>query len=95
MKLTFTHSCIHSLTHKLTCTHPLTYTHSLTYLYTHSHTRTLTHSPADVNEDETLNTLKYANRAKNIKNKVWLVFTLLGYVTYFVWNNLVFVFIVD
>merc|ERR1719217_636412 len=27
-------------------------------------------SPADVNFGETLNTLKYANRAKNIKNKV-------------------------
>ena len=26
-------------------------------------------SPADVNADETVNTLKYANRAKNIKNK--------------------------
>ena len=26
--------------------------------------------PADVNFSETLNTLKYANRAKNIKNKV-------------------------
>ena len=26
-------------------------------------------SPADVNMDETLNTLKYANRARNIKNK--------------------------
>lgn len=26
-------------------------------------------SPADTNFDETLNTLKYANRARNIKNK--------------------------
>lgn len=26
-------------------------------------------SPADINFEETLNTLKYANRAKNIKNK--------------------------
>lgn len=26
-------------------------------------------SPADVNLEETLNTLKYANRARNIKNK--------------------------
>lgn len=26
-------------------------------------------SPADVNHDETLSTLKYANRAKMIKNK--------------------------
>ena len=29
-------------------------------------------SPADVNEEETLNTLKYANRARNIKNQVRL-----------------------
>lgn len=27
------------------------------------------HSPADVNFEETLNTLKYANRARNIQNK--------------------------
>jgi chromosome segregation ATPase len=27
-------------------------------------------SPADINEEETLNTLKYANRARNIRNKV-------------------------
>jgi len=26
-------------------------------------------SPADVNAEETLNTLKYANRARNIQNK--------------------------
>lgn len=26
-------------------------------------------SPADVNEEESINTLKYANRARNIKNK--------------------------
>ena len=26
-------------------------------------------SPADINFEETLNTLKYANRARNIKNK--------------------------
>ena len=27
-------------------------------------------SPADVNFDESLNTLRYANRARNIKNKM-------------------------
>jgi len=27
-------------------------------------------SPADINHEESLNTLKYANRARNIKNKV-------------------------
>ena len=26
-------------------------------------------SPADINAEETLNTLKYANRARNIQNK--------------------------
>jgi len=26
-------------------------------------------SPADINQEETLNTLNYANRARNIKNK--------------------------
>jgi kinesin family protein 4/21/27 len=26
-------------------------------------------SPADINAEETLNTLKYANRARNIRNK--------------------------
>jgi hypothetical protein len=33
-------------------------------------------SPASVHLDETLNTLKYANRAKNIKNKVCLSLSL-------------------
>lgn len=29
-------------------------------------------SPAEINEAETKNTLKYANRARNIKNQVWM-----------------------
>ena len=36
-------------------------------------------SPAHTNEEESLNTLKYANRARNIKNKVvfcWIVWVV-------------------
>lgn len=40
-------------------------------------------SPADTNAEETLNTLKYANRARNIQNKAIVslyfdVFTVFG-----------------
>jgi hypothetical protein len=33
-------------------------------------------SPADTNAEETLNTLKYANRARNIQNKAVVSFLL-------------------
>lgn len=33
-------------------------------------------SPADTNAEETLNTLKYANRARNIQNKAVVSFIL-------------------
>lgn len=33
-------------------------------------------SPADTNAEETLNTLKYANRARNIQNKAIVSFIL-------------------
>jgi len=37
-------------------------------------------SPADINAEETLNTLKYANRARNIQNKpvvsICIIFSL-------------------
>ena len=32
-------------------------------------------SPADINAEETLNTLKYANRARNIRNKPVVSYT--------------------
>lgn len=43
-------------------------------------------SPADINAEESLNTLKYANRARNIQNRP--VVSLLDYfvMTYFVLN---------
>lgn len=34
-------------------------------------------SPADTNAEETLNTLKYANRARNIQNKAIVSFLFL------------------
>jgi hypothetical protein len=46
-------------------------------------------SPADINAEESLNTLKYANRARNIQNRP--VVSLLDYfvMTYFVLNPLI------
>ena len=45
-------------------------------------------SPADINAEESLNTLKYANRARNIQNKP--VVSLLHYfvMTHFVLDTL-------
>ena len=49
---------------------PHTHTHPThTHTHTHTHTQCANIGPADYNYDETISTLRYANRAKNIKNK--------------------------
>ena len=36
-------------------------------------------SPADINAEETLNTLKYANRARNIRNKPVVSYSVMSH----------------
>lgn len=57
-------------------------------------------SPADSNAEETLNTLKYANRARNIQNKAVVSFylqitfqKLIGFIFIFLFFYLFFIFI--
>ena len=45
-------------------------------------------SPSDRDFMETLNTLKYANRARNIKNKVSVIDLLSGIIDLYAWSAL-------
>ena len=55
-------------------------------------TNTACVSPADTNAEETLNTLKYANRARNIQNKAVVSFLFKDYYYYYftMWLPIIF-----